>query len=82
MGEAEKRMLYGEPENAGAHLAASPRLFRNPLLDKFSRVNPGIPFVLYVPIAAALLWQAATTRFNTLVSSAVVARLLKAWSFW
>jgi sterol desaturase/sphingolipid hydroxylase (fatty acid hydroxylase superfamily) len=58
MGEAEIRMLYGEPEKAGAHLAASPRLFRNALLDKFSRVHPGIPFLLYMPVVAALLWQA------------------------
>jgi sterol desaturase/sphingolipid hydroxylase (fatty acid hydroxylase superfamily) len=37
-------------------LAASPRLFRNPLLDRLSRVHPGVPFLIYLPITMAVLW--------------------------
>jgi sterol desaturase/sphingolipid hydroxylase (fatty acid hydroxylase superfamily) len=49
--------------DSGAHpalerrdLAASPRLFRNPILDKLSRVHHWIPAILYLPIAAVLVW--------------------------
>lgn len=38
-------------------LTASPRLFRNAFLDRLSRVHPGIPFLLYLPVIAALLWR-------------------------
>jgi sterol desaturase/sphingolipid hydroxylase (fatty acid hydroxylase superfamily) len=40
------------------HLAASPRLFRNPLLDRLSRVHPATPFLLYLPAIGILLWRA------------------------
>jgi sterol desaturase/sphingolipid hydroxylase (fatty acid hydroxylase superfamily) len=39
-------------------LAASPRLFRNRLLDKLSRVHPVTPFFLYLPLLGVLLWRA------------------------
>ena len=51
-------MLWVEPPGTSARLAASPRLFRNPLLDRFSRVHPGLPFLIYLPISAVLLWNA------------------------
>jgi sterol desaturase/sphingolipid hydroxylase (fatty acid hydroxylase superfamily) len=35
-------------------LSASPRLFENPLLDKFSRVHWSMPLFLYVPVIVAL----------------------------
>jgi dihydroceramide fatty acyl 2-hydroxylase len=38
--------------------AASPRLFRNPLLDRVSRVHPSVPLLIYLPAAAVLLWRA------------------------
>lgn len=39
-------------------LAASPRLFHNALLDRFSRVHPCLPFLLYGPAVTLLLWVA------------------------
>ena len=39
-------------------LTASPRLFRNPVLEKLSRVHHLAPAVIYLPIAAVLLWLA------------------------
>lgn len=44
--------------DAAARLAASPRLFHNPILNRFSRVHPALPFVIYVPVAAVLVWIA------------------------
>ena len=38
-------------------LTASPRLFRNALLDRLSRVHPGVPFLLYLPVIGVLLWR-------------------------
>jgi dihydroceramide fatty acyl 2-hydroxylase len=37
-----------------ARLSASPPLFRNRLLDFFSRIHPSVPAVIYVPAAGAL----------------------------
>jgi sterol desaturase/sphingolipid hydroxylase (fatty acid hydroxylase superfamily) len=37
-------------------LAASPRLFRNPLLDRLSRVHHLLPAVLYLPVIPGLLY--------------------------
>jgi len=61
----------GAPHLAGTHLAASPRLFRNPLLDKFSRVHPAVPFLIYVPIAAVLLWKAGLPVRHMIVTFVV-----------
>ena len=37
------------------HLRASPPLFDSPLLDRFSRVHPAVPVVLFLPPIVALL---------------------------
>jgi dihydroceramide fatty acyl 2-hydroxylase len=39
-------------------LAASPRLFRNPLLDRLSRVHHLLPAALYLPVIILLLYFA------------------------
>ena len=36
-------------------LKASPPMFRSPLLDRFTRVHPAVPVVLYLPVIVALL---------------------------
>ena len=53
-------MNGAEMQDASARLAASPRLFRNPLLDRLSRVHPVLPFVIYLPAVAALSWRAGS----------------------
>jgi sterol desaturase/sphingolipid hydroxylase (fatty acid hydroxylase superfamily) len=40
--------------SAADMLRASPRLFENPLLDKFSRVHWSMPLVVYLPCVAVL----------------------------
>jgi dihydroceramide fatty acyl 2-hydroxylase len=42
--------------NDADFLCASPRLFENPLLDKFSRVHWSMPLFVYIPIVALLAW--------------------------
>jgi dihydroceramide fatty acyl 2-hydroxylase len=37
------------------YLKASPPMFRSPLLDRFTRVHPAVPVVLYLPVIVALL---------------------------
>ena len=51
-------MAAGNPisDSRRAFLAASPRLFRNPLLDRLSRVHPMLPPVLYLPVILGLLY--------------------------
>jgi sterol desaturase/sphingolipid hydroxylase (fatty acid hydroxylase superfamily) len=44
-----------------ALLAASPRLFRNPLLDRLSRVHHLLPLAVYLPVLALLLYLAGHT---------------------
>lgn len=51
-------MSSADVHDAATRLAASPRLFRNPLLDRFSRVHPALPFLIYGPATAVLLWMA------------------------
>ncbi|HEX4112176.1 MAG TPA: sterol desaturase family protein [Stellaceae bacterium] len=46
------------PIRESHNLAASPRLFRNPILDKLSRVNHWTPAILYLPAIGLLLWLA------------------------
>lgn len=70
-------MQSNEPQDRGARLAASPRLFRHPLLDRFSRVHPGVPFLIYVPIAAALLWPARALPVRNLIVTFMIGYL-----FW
>src|SRR5205085_3370816 len=53
-------MSSADVQKAAVRLAASPRLFRNPILDRFSRVHPSVPFLIYLPGVATLLW--ASTR--------------------
>ena len=48
-------MSSADANDAADPLAASPRLFENPLLNRLSRVHPGLPFVIYVPVASFLL---------------------------
>lgn len=38
-------------------LAASPKIFLNPFLDRLSRVHHLVPLALYSPVAALLLWM-------------------------
>ena len=56
--EHEYRMHGVDTDEVANCLANSPRLFRNPLLDRFSRVHPGVPFLIYGPAATVLLWAA------------------------
>jgi len=37
-------------------LGASPRLFKSPILDKFSRVHWSVPLFFYAPFIAVLAW--------------------------
>src|ERR671916_1278572 len=37
------------------YLKASPPMFRSPLLDRFTRVHPAVPVVLYLPVILVLL---------------------------
>lgn len=59
-------------------LAASPRLFRNPILDKLSRVHPSIPPAIYLPLVAVLLWLAS----NRLGVAAIMAALFCGYILW
>jgi dihydroceramide fatty acyl 2-hydroxylase len=43
-----------EVSQGSSRLRASPRLFKNPLLDKLSRVHWSVPLFLYVPVLVLL----------------------------
>lgn len=48
-------------DSGQAILAASPRLFRNPVLDGLSRVHHLVPVLVYLPAAAPLLYFGGRT---------------------
>ena len=57
---------------------ASPRLFRNPLLDRLSRVNHLVPLFLYSPIALFLVWLA----LRSMSVRSVIAGALAGYLAW
>lgn len=59
-------------------LAASPRLFANPLLDRLSRVRWWVPLVLYGPVVLALLVVSA----GTLPPAAILGGIVFGYAFW
>ncbi|HEY1614779.1 MAG TPA: sterol desaturase family protein [Rhizomicrobium sp.] len=61
---------------AGSALAASPRIFENPLLDRMSRVHHFVPLVIYLPPLGVLLWTSARTLQGGSVAIAVLAGYL------
>jgi len=60
-------------------LSASPRLFANNLLDKFSRVHWSMPLLVYVPIGAYLLWI-SLSLFSPAVTLGAVALGYAIWT--
>ncbi|HEX3663908.1 MAG TPA: sterol desaturase family protein [Rhizomicrobium sp.] len=61
-----------------ALLAASPRLFRNPLLDRLSRVHHLLPTVVYLPVAILLLYVAD----HNMPAIAVAGELMGGYVLW
>lgn len=59
-------------------LAASPRLFRNPVLDRLSRVHHFVPLILYAPAVAMLPWLGR----SSLSGRAMFAELLSGYLIW
>jgi dihydroceramide fatty acyl 2-hydroxylase len=59
-------------------LAASPRLFRNPLLDRLSRVHHLLPVALYLPAILALTWFSG----RKLAVATEIAGFLGGYVFW
>src|SRR3954447_26968623 len=57
-------------------LRASPQMFENRLLDRFSRVHPATPLVIYVPVIAVLLAIAAGRMATFAIVIAAVLRYL------
>ena len=67
------------PAQAPAVLAASPRLFQNPLLDRLSRVHHLVPLLLYLPATVALLCEAATLNIS---AATIAAGLFGGYVIW
>jgi dihydroceramide fatty acyl 2-hydroxylase len=52
-----------------ARSAESPRLFKNPVLERFSHVHPAVPALFWIPVIAGLLYRS------------VMVHGLPAWSY-
>ena len=39
-----------------AQLSASPPLFQNRLMDRFSRIHPSVPAIIFLPVVVAGVW--------------------------
>src|SRR5260370_41881011 len=64
--------------NEAEYLKASPRLFENPLLDKFSRVHWSMPLVFYAPVVAVLIWISS----NIFVPVTIFWAALLGYAIW
>ena len=42
-----------------ARLSASPPLFENRLMDRFSRIHPSVPAIIFLPVVVAGVWLGA-----------------------
>ena len=42
-----------------AQLSASPPLFQNRLIDRFSRIHPSVPAIIFLPVVVAGVWLGA-----------------------
>jgi dihydroceramide fatty acyl 2-hydroxylase len=59
----------------------SPRMFENPLLERFSRVHPAVPPLLYLPVIGFLLaWAIAHEDLAPVAVAGVFLTGLAAWS--
>jgi dihydroceramide fatty acyl 2-hydroxylase len=68
-------MLSGSRQSI---LAASPRLFRNPLLDRLSRVHHLLPAALYLPVVILLVYVAG----RAVSAGAAAAGFLGGYILW
>ncbi len=66
-----------QPTSRADELSASPRVFENLVLDKLSRVHWTFPLV-YLPIAAWLIWQTPGDRSSV----AIVACVFAGYAIW
>jgi len=57
-------------------LAASPRIFANPVLDKFSRTHHLVPLFAYSPLVIASLWWSAGRMSWSAIAAAAIAGYL------
>ncbi len=58
--------------------AQSPRIFENPLLERFSRAHPRMPVFVYAPVAAVFLWLA----LREAAAIPVIAQALGGYLLW
>jgi dihydroceramide fatty acyl 2-hydroxylase len=77
-GEARAGNASGAYVSDVERLKASPQLFANPLLDKFSRMHWWAPLVVYTPITIFLAWLS----FSTLAPASVVFGVLSGYVIW
>ncbi len=61
------------------YLKASPPMFRSPLLDRFTRVHPAVPVVLYLPVITVLV-VLGVTRVGALNALGLVLGGYAVWT--
>src|SRR5215217_7714131 len=61
------------------YLKASPPMFRSGLLDRFTRVHPAVPVLIYLPVIA-FLFGTGVTRVGVLNSVALVLGGYAVWT--
>jgi dihydroceramide fatty acyl 2-hydroxylase len=76
VGEKESGIVLSERRTEV--LAASPRMFDSPLLDKLSRVHHTVPVILFLPAILLL----AVRGLHRLSVGEVVLALIAGWVFW
>ncbi|HVH42531.1 MAG TPA: sterol desaturase family protein [Labilithrix sp.] len=57
------------------------RMFENEVLEKFSRIHPVTPFVVYVPMIVVLLYRAYTRHVGFLTAAGLFVGGVFVWTF-
>jgi len=60
-------------------LRASPPMFRTPLIDRFTRVHPAVPLIIFIPAIALLVLAADHHGAGT---ATLVALVVAGWVIW
>ncbi|HEY8076783.1 MAG TPA: sterol desaturase family protein [Labilithrix sp.] len=61
---------WGEPFRAPGAKFDTCRMFENDFLEKYSRIHPATPFVVYVPLVLFMLWRSWTRHELAIASMA------------
>jgi sterol desaturase/sphingolipid hydroxylase (fatty acid hydroxylase superfamily) len=78
--EAVNEIAQDKPKQPGSSRPTTCRMFENELLEKFSRIHPITPFVVYVPVIAVMLYRTSTREVGVAAAAGLMIGGLLVWT--